>query len=167
MILRATLLSLMLTASTAAVAQEVRVLGTFGKWIAQTYKEDGQPVCFMSVRPDSTEGTFKARGESLFMVTHRPSEQAFDVISVVAGYQYQPDSDAAITVNGKRFNLFTVGERAYARDNATDKALVELMIKGRNVSVRGASNKGNVTTDIFPLAGFTAAHQSITQNCKS
>ncbi len=167
MILRAALLSLMLSASTSAFAQEVRVLGTFGKWIAQTYKEDGQPVCFMSVRPDSTEGNFKARGESLFMVTHRPSEQAFDVISVVAGYQYQPDSDAAVTVNGKRFNLFTVGERAYTRDNATDKTLVELMIKGRNVSVRGASNKGNVTTDIFPLAGFTAAHQSITQNCKN
>ena len=143
------------------------MLGTFGKWVAQTYREDGQPVCFMSVRPDSTEGNFKARGESLFMVTHRPSEQAIDVISVVAGYQYQPDSDAAITVNGKRFNMFTVGERAYARDNATDKALVELMIKGRNATVRGASNKGNITTDVFPLAGFTAAHKAITENCKS
>ena len=164
---RLVLLALLLTASAPAVAQEVRVLGTFGKWIAQTYREDGQPVCFMSVRPDSTEGNFKARGEALFMVTHRPSEQAFNVISVVAGYQYQPDSDAAITVNGKRFNLFTVGERAYARDNATDKTLIDLMIKGRNAAVRGVSNKSNVITDLFPLAGFTAAHQAITQNCKS
>jgi hypothetical protein len=155
-----------LLGGTGAQAQEVKVLGTFGKWIAQTYQENGQPVCFMSVKPDSSEGNYKARGDVLFMVTHRPSEQAWDVLSVVAGYQYQPDSDAALTVNGRRFNLFTNGERAWARDNATDKTLVDLMIKGRNVSVRGTSNRGTVTTDVFPLAGFTAAHKSIGEACK-
>lgn len=146
-----------------AEAQEVKVLGTFGKWIAQTYQENGQPVCFMSVKP---EGATKARGDVLFMVTHRPSEQSWDVISVVAGYQYQPDSDAALTVNGKRFNLFTNGERAWARDGATDATIVDLMIKGKNASVRGTSNRGTVTTDVFPLAGFTAAHKSISETCK-
>jgi len=153
--------------SNAAFAQEVKVLGTFGKWVAQTYRENGQPVCFISVKPDSSEGNYKARGDVLFMVTHRPSEQAFNVLSVVAGYQFQPDSDAGVTVTGKRFNLFTNGERAYARDAATDKTLVDLMIKGRNVSVRGTSNRGTVITDLFPLAGFTAAHKSITDSCKA
>ena len=146
-----------------AEAQEVKVLGTFGKWIAQTYQENGQPVCFMSVKP---EAVTKARGDVLFMVTHRPSEQSWDVISIVAGYQYQPDSDAALTVNGKRFNLFTNGERAWARDGATDATIVDLMIKGNNASVRGTSNRGTVTTDVFPLAGFTAAHKSISESCK-
>jgi hypothetical protein len=152
---------------TPADAQEVKVLGTFGKWIAQTYRENGQPVCFMSVKPDSSEGNYKARGDILFMVTHRPSEKAFDVVSIVAGYQYQPDSDAVITVTGKRFNLFTVGERAYARDAQTDKTLVQLMIQGRNATVRGISSRGNTTTDIFSLSGFTAAHKSISDTCKA
>jgi len=152
--------------SAAASAQEVRVLGTFGKWVAQTYLENGQPVCFMSVKPDSSEGNYKARGEALLMVTNRPSEQAVDVISVVAGYQYLPDSDAVVTVNGKRFNLFTNGERAWARDTQTDKTIVQLLIKGRSVTVRGTSSRNNVTTDIYSLTGFTAAHQAITENCK-
>ncbi len=150
----------------AAHAQEVKVLGTFGKWIAQTYKENGQAVCFMSVKPDSSEGNYKARGEALFMVTHRPSEQAFDTISVVAGYQYLPDSDAVVNVNGKRFNLFTNGERAWARDAATDKTIVALLIQGNTVTVKGTSSRNNVTTDVFSLAGFTAAHKAISDGCK-
>jgi len=160
----AALFALMLSAP--ASAQEVRVLGTFGKWVAQTYQENGQPVCFMSVKPDSSEGNYKARGEALLMVTNRPSEQAMDVVSIVAGYQYLPDSDAVVTVNGKRFNLFTNGERAWARDTQTDKAIVQLLIKGRSVTVRGTSSRNNVTTDVYSLTGFTAAHQAITENCK-
>lgn len=156
----------LLGCATAAHAQDVKVLDTFGRWIAQTYQENGQPVCFMSVKPENSDGNYKSRGDILFMVTHRPSEQSWDVISVVAGYQYQPDSDAALTVNGKRFNLFTNGERAWARDGATDATIVSLMIKGRNASVRGTSNRGTVTTDVFPLAGFTAAHKSISDTCK-
>jgi hypothetical protein len=106
-------------------------------------------------------------GDILLMVTHRPAEKAFDVISVVSGYPYQPDSDATVAVGGDRFNLFTVGERAWTRDTQTDKALVQVMIKGRTATIRGTSSRGNVTTDIFSLAGFTAAHKSISDNCKA
>ncbi|MSO72634.1 MAG: hypothetical protein EXQ84_03360 [Rhodospirillaceae bacterium] len=155
-----------LAGASGAFAQEVKVLGTFGKWIAQTYKENGQPVCFMSAKPGTTEGIVKARGEVLIMVTHRPAEQAFDVLSVVAGYQYQPDSDAGLTVNGTRFNLFTNGERAWARDAQTDKTIVQLLINSNAATVRGISSRGTVTTDIFPLSGFTAAHKSISDTCK-
>ena len=147
-------------------AQEVKVLGTFGKWVAQIYKENGQPVCFMSVKPEKSEGNYKARGDVMFMITHRPAERAFDVISVVAGYQYLPDSDAIVTANGKRFNLFTNGERAWARDTQTDKAVVQLLMKAKSLTVKGTSSRNNITTDTFPLAGFVAAHKSISDSCK-
>jgi hypothetical protein len=152
--------------ATTASAQEVKVLGTFGKWIAQTYKENGQSVCFMSVKPEKSEGNYKARGEVLFMVTHRPAERAFDVITVAAGYQYQPDSDAVINSTGKRFSLFTNGERAWARDAQTDKAIVQLLTKSKTMTVKGTSSRGNITTDTFSLSGFAAAHKSISDGCK-
>lgn len=152
--------------SSGASAQEVKVLGTFGKWIAQTYKENGQSVCFMSAKPDKSEGNYKARGDVLFMVTHRPAERAFDVITVAAGYQYQPDSDAVITSTGKRFSLFTNGERAWARDAQTDKAVVQLLAKSKTMTVKGTSSRGNITTDTFSLSGFSAAHKSISDSCK-
>jgi len=162
------LAALMISAScaTAAHAQEVKVLGTFGKWIAQTYKENGQAVCFISVKPDKSEGNYKARGDVSFMVTHRPAERAFDVVSMAAGYQYLPDSDAVFTSGSKRFNLFTSGERAWARDAQTDKAIVQLMISGNVMVIKGTSSRNTVTTDTFSLSGFTAAYKSISESCK-
>jgi hypothetical protein len=142
--------------ATSAHAQEVKVLGTFGKWIAQTYKENGQPVCFISVKPDKSEGNYKARGDVSFMVTHRPAERAFDVVSMAAGYQYLPDSDAVLTSGGKRFNLFTNGERA----------VVQLLISGNAMMVKGTSSRNNVTTDTFSLSGFSAAYKAISESCK-
>ena len=156
----------MMSCVPAASAQEVKVLGTYGKWLAQTYQENGKPVCFMSVKPEKSEGNYKARGDVLFMVTHRPAERAFDVISMAAGYQYLPDSDAVITATGKKFNLFTNGERAWARDAQTDKAVVQLLTKSKSMTVKGTSSRNNITTDTFPLNGFAAAHKSISDSCK-
>jgi hypothetical protein len=149
-----------------AAAQEVKVIGTYGKWVAHTYMENGQAVCFMSVKPEKSEGNYKARGEVSLMITNRPAERAFDVVSLVAGYPYQPDSDVAVTIGGKRFNLFTNSERAWARDTQTDKALVQLMVKSNAVTAKGTSSRGTVTTDTFSLSGFTAAHKAITDTCK-
>ena len=156
----------LLMAATGAVAQEVKVLGTHGQWVAHTYQENAKAVCFMSAKPQSSEGAYKARGEALLMITHRPAEKAFDVVTVVAGYQHLPDSDVALTVNGKRFNLFTNGERAWARDAATDKSIVQLLIKAGAVTVKGTSSRGTVTTDTYSLSGFTAAHKAISDGCK-
>ena len=164
--LRLSGLAMVLSLATAAGAQDVKVIGTYGKWIAQTYKENGQLVCFMSGKPEKTEGNYKARGDVMFMVTHRPGERAFDVVSVAAGYQYLPDSDAVVTANGKRFALFTNGERAWARDTKTDKDIIQLLTKGKTVTVKGTSSRSNITTDTFSLTGFGAAHKAISDACK-
>lgn len=149
-----------------AYAQDVKVLGTFGKWTAQTYKENGASICFMTVKPEKSEGNYKARGEVSFMVTHRPAEKAFDVVSMAAGYQYAPDSDAVLTAGGKKFNLFTSGERAWARDAQTDKAVVQLLAKNKAMVVKGTSARNNITTDNFALTGFSAAYKAINESCK-
>lgn len=168
--MRLSLFLIVLTATLSGAAtvqaQDVKVLGTFGKWVAQTYKENGQPVCFMSTKPEKLEGNYKARGEVMFMVTHRPADHAFDVVSVAAGYPYLPDSDVVLTTDGKRFSLFTNGERAWARDTQTDKAIVQLLIKGSAMVVKGTSSRNNITTDTYSLSGFTAAHKSISDSCK-
>lgn len=155
-----------LTLSCAASAQDVKVLGTFGKWTAQTYKENGANVCFMTVKPDKSEGNYKTRGDVQFMVTHRPADRAFDVVSLAAGYQYAPDSDAVLTATGKKFNLFTSGERAWARDAKTDKDIVQTLTKSKTMVVKGTSARNNITTDNFTLTGFAAAHKAISDACK-
>ncbi len=149
-----------------AHSQEVTALGRHGAWIAYTYQENGQPVCYMTSAPTKSEGNYSRRGDVQMLVTHRPSRQAFDVISVVAGYEYERDTDVTLSIDGNRRNLFTNGDRAWARDSATDQAMTQAMIKGRNGIVSGTSSRGTLTTDTFSLVGFTAAHEAISKACK-
>lgn len=151
----------------AAAAQDVTVLATHGKWTAFTYTENKQPVCYIAAKPDKSEGAYSNRDDVLLLVTHRPSEKAFDVVSVVAGYRYKADTDALITVGRQRFELFTIGsDRAWARDSKTDAAIAQSMIKGNSAVVRGTSSRGTLTTDTFSLSGFTAAYRAISEACK-
>lgn len=164
--LQSVALAAALVSASTAHAQEVKALGTFGKWVAFTYAEKGKPVCYISAKPDKSEGSYKARGEALLLVTHRPGEKAFDVISMVAGYQYMPDSDAVVTAGGQTFRLFTNADRAWARDAKTDGAIVQQLIKSSTAVIKGTSNRGTPTTDIFSLNGFSAAYKAIGETCK-
>lgn len=159
-------MGLALAVPIVAGAQEMTALGTFGKWVAYTYTEKGKPVCYMSAKPEKSEGSYKARGEVQLLITHRPAEKAFDVLSVVAGYQYKPDSDVVLTAGGQTFTLFTSADRAWARDAKTDKAVVEQLIKSNSAVIKGTSSRNTPTTDTVSLAGFSAAYKTIGDTCK-
>ena len=149
-----------------ALSQDVTALGRHGDWIAYTYQENGQPVCYMTSAPTKSEGKYSRRGDVQLLVTHRPGRDAFDVISIVAGYEYRRDADAGLAIRNDRFKLFTNGDRAWARDAKTDQAMTQAMIEGKNAVVSGTSSRGTLTTDTFSLIGFTAAHKAISEACK-
>jgi len=151
-------------ASTLA-AQDVTVIGTHGAWTAYMYQEDSALVCYMASEPTKAEGNYTRRGDIFTLVTHRPAENAFDVVSVVAGYPYKNNSDVSIRVGSRTYDLFTHGERAWARDVGTDKAVVQGMIRGNTMTIKGTSSRGTLTTDTYSLRGFTAAHKTISTSC--
>jgi hypothetical protein len=158
-------LAAVLTFATAASAQDVAVLGTFGKWTAFSFKDAGKTICYAASSPIKSEGAYKSRGEVVAQITHRPADQATDVVSIVAGYAYKLDTDANLAVGPRRFDLFTVESRAWARDAKTDKNIVQAFIKGNSMVVKGVSARGTPTTDTFSLQGFTAAYKAIGEAC--
>jgi hypothetical protein len=155
-----------LSSSVAWAAPEAKDLGTFGNWRAYEDVEAGKKVCYLAVKPDKTEGGYKARGNVFLTVTHRPSAKTYDVVSIVAGYQYKPDSDVAVNVDKNSWSLFTASDRAWARDAATDKAIVKALAKGGSLVAKGTSNRGTPTTDTFVLTGFSKAYKAINDACK-
>ncbi|MEQ8735496.1 MAG: invasion associated locus B family protein [Rhodospirillaceae bacterium] len=162
-----TFLMIALTGATAASAQDVTVIGTHGAWTAYSYQEDSGIVCYMASEPTKAEGNYTRRGDVFALVTHRPSEDSMDVVSIVAGYAYKENSDATVSVGSSSYEMFTNGERAWNRDEATDKAMVQAMIRGSSLTVKGTSSRDTLTTDTYSLSGFTAAHKDITTACTS
>ena len=154
-----------LAASAPARGEGPEVLGTFGQWTAFAEGQGGSKLCYMASAPVKKEGKYSNRGEAAILVSHNLADKTFDVISVVAGYDYKAEEDVLAQVDEKKFMLFSKGDRAWASDAATDKAMIAAMRKGNQVTVVGTSNHGTRTTDGYSLAGFTKAYEAIGKAC--
>jgi hypothetical protein len=155
----------LVAAPCAAVAAEGTALAKFDDWAAYTYGKGKSKTCYIYSVPQKSEGDYSKRNPTYFQVTHRPGDKSFNVVSVTAGYVYKKDSNAEAEVDGTKYSLFTDGDTAWSRDAKGDAALVTAMKNGNQMIVRGSSSRGTLTTDIYSLHGFTAAHAAIDKAC--
>ena len=151
--------------STPVMAEEPAAIGTYRNWNGYSYSDSGKKVCFMATKPTRTLPAGVTRGDIYAMITHRPDENSTGVVSIVTGYTYKANSDVQLTIGNQRFSLFTDGDTAWARDDATDRALVAAIKAGASMTVVGTSSRGTKTTDTYSLAGSSAAYQAISQQC--
>jgi invasion protein IalB len=142
-----------------------QTLGTFGDWTAFADGKADKRLCYVGSAPKKAEGTYKARGDTYVLVTHRPGEKVFGEVSVEAGYSYKPNSDVEVVIDGKSFKMFTQGGNAWAADPSGDEALVAAMRAGKQMIVKGTSSRGTLTTDTYSLVGFTQAYNAINKAC--
>ncbi len=164
----ASILTLGLAAPVAApvAAQEAKQLGQFGDWEAYRESDGGKPVCYAGSQAKKAKGKYKKRGETYVLITHRPAEKSFGVVSYKAGYTYLKDSEVDVTIGEETFKLFTDSGHAFAYDQKTDGALIKAMIRGARMVVKGTSSRGTKTTDTYSLKDFSAAYQAIGKACK-
>lgn len=141
------------------------MLGTFGEWTAFADGQGNSKLCYVASAPSKKEGKYTNRGEAAVLITHNLADKSFNVVSVVAGYDYQPGEDVLAQVDEKKFTMFSKGDRAWTSDGATDRAVVEAMKHGSRMIVIGTSNKGTRTTDTYSLSGFGKAYEAIGKAC--
>ena len=148
-----------------AHAEEPQLIGTFTSWSAYKLNENGNKVCYMISKPVTDEGNYQRRGDIYALVTHRPAENTTNVFSYMAGYPYKSESEADITIDGRKYSLFTHEETAWAPDSNTDKQVANALQSGSQMVVKGVSTKGTETTDTYSLKGSTAAYKAISKEC--
>lgn len=152
-------------ATTVAQAETVRPIKTDGDWTAYQFKEKTGNVCFIASTPTKDEGNYTRRGDIFALVTHRPAENTFNVVSIISGYTFKKHSEVTVSIGSKEYKLFTDGDKAWARNEKTDKAIVNAMVSGTKMVVKGESSRGTKTKDTYSLKGFTATHKSINTAC--
>lgn len=146
-------------------ASEPKLIAKHGDWEAYTFTENGNKVCYMASRPTSAKGNYTRRGDIHALITHRPAEGTKNVFSYITGYPYKPGSDVNLTINGKKYTLFTQDDTAWAADANTDNAIAQSIRDGSRMVVKGTSKRGTNTTDTFSLRGSTKAHDTISKEC--
>jgi|APSaa5957512535_1039671.scaffolds.fasta_scaffold204348_1 invasion protein IalB len=147
-----------------ALAQGGKLIDVFNDWSAFTEKENGKAFCYIGSLPEKMEGKYTQRGDVLILVTHRPAEKSFDVISIQAGYIYRKESGVKVTIGGQNFEMYTKGGHAWAQAKI-DRQLVAAMKGGTTMVVKGTSSRGTLTTDTYSLSGFTAAYGAMGKTC--
>jgi hypothetical protein len=148
-----------------APAQAVERIDDFKDWSAFTSGEGGGMTCFMSSQPLRDEGNYTNRGSIYTFVTHRPSEGRVGEVNIKPGYTYQEGSFVEVSIDGREFRLVTNGGNAWPHDPETDRDMIQAMIRGSTMIIRGTSARGTLTTDTYSLLGFTNAYEAISQAC--
>jgi len=140
-------------------------IGGSHDWAAYSYPSGGGKICYLVGTPAKSEPAGAKRDAVNALVTHNTAVKTSNVVSFIAGYTFKEKSDAELEIDGKKFSLFTNNDTAWARDAGTDKAIVEAMQKGKQVVVKGTSQRGTDTTDTYSLTGFTDALGRAKREC--
>lgn len=159
----ALLASLILT--TSASAQQVRLLGEHRAWSSYAANDASGAVCFAMTKPEAVTPAPDGYTQAYLYVTNRPAENVTGEFNLVAGFPFQPDSRATVTIGGQVFNLFTQNDAAWLDDAGQAASLASAIRAGSNMVVEGTSAAGIKITQTYSLSGATAAQQSINSGC--
>ena len=146
---------------------ETLILGVERDWTAYRSDSGDKRTCFVSSEPKSSKGDYKKenRGDFRVYVTHGPAHDVTNEVSIKAGYDHKEQSIVKYTIDGKKFSLFTLKDRAWAETPELDSKIVSAMKAGNKLLVSGTSSRGTDTEDTYSLFGFTAALKLIDKAC--
>jgi hypothetical protein len=154
-----------LTLTGVASAQQVRLLGDHRAWSSYAANDETGAVCFAMTKPESVTPTPDGYSQAYIYITNRPAEGISDEFNLVAGFQFQPESLATVSIGGQTFNLFTQGDSAWLDDAGQSDALASAIRAGSSMVVEGTTAAGIKVTQSYSLSGATAAQQSIDAEC--
>ncbi len=150
----------------AALAQSPSEIGSYKKWSAYKLEQDKDRSCYMASQPTGSKPSGAKRDPIWLFITHRTVDKARDEISFRMGYPLKEGQAVEVSIDGKKsYDLFAHGETAWAETREVDREIVTAMRKGARLVIKGTSKRGTKTTDTYSLAGFTAAHRSISKAC--
>lgn len=158
-------LAAVLTLTGAVQAQQVRLLGEHRAWSSYGASDASGAVCFAMAKPESVAPTPDGYSQAYVYVTNRPAENVTAEFNLVAGFTFQPDSQATVNVGGQVFNLFTQNDAAWLDDAGQSGALASAIRAGSSMVIEGTSAAGIKITQSYSLSGATAAQQSIDAEC--
>lgn len=140
-------------------------LGKFKDWVVFKDTVGGQELCYAATEATSKTPASANHGSVWYYVTTWKSGAATAQPSVRVGYDFREGSSPKTKVGRSSWTLFTSGREAFA-DDKDDKAIVEALRKGANLSFEGTSARGTNVSYKFSLSGSAAAIDKSVEACR-
>ena len=153
--------------STKLFATEKVQIEQYNDWSVLRQETDAGRLCYITSEPIEKKGDYdkKNRGETRVFVTHGPGKAERDVVSIVAGYIFEKQSEVELNIDGIKQSFFTLEDRAWSFTQDEDKKIIRNMKRGNKLTIKGVSSRGNTTIDLYSLSGFTKAKQMLDKIC--
>ena len=143
-----------------AAAPGPKTIGSFDEWMAATYVEGGQTVCYAFTKAKTSAPAIPGRGESVLTVTQRTALR--DAVALTAGFEYAANAVADLDIDKTKVELYTAKRAAFARDG---HAVVQALAKAAKVTARSPHPQKKEVVDTFGLKGFNKAYEAISKAC--
>ena len=140
-------------------------LGNAEAWTAYMFRQKGGRVCYLIAQPEKSTPAGARRSQPMAMVTHRPEEKSYNVVTFNEGYPLKEGSEVIVEIGGSKYTLFSKSESAWAATSDLDRTIVEALAKGKTAIVTATSQKGTTTVDTYSLSGFSKALKLIDTAC--
>lgn len=160
------MLAVGLSSAPALAAKKQDILGFYGHWTAYQHKDNGKPVCYIAAPPVSSQGDIKKREPAFILITHRPDDGTYNVVSHVAGYKYNEKKPVIAAIDGRKYLMIANKDTAWTPNQDTDDKLAKALKKGSKLVVTGVSKRNDKTVDTYDLKGVTKAMSIIDKACK-
>ncbi|HXF89130.1 MAG TPA: invasion associated locus B family protein [Xanthobacteraceae bacterium] len=141
------------------------LLGQYDNWGAYWAAPDGRKICFAAARPNGAS-TNRGRKPAYLFIASRPHEKVKEEISVIASAPFRSKSDATATIGGKTYAMLTNQDGAWTKNAADEAKLLEAMRKGGELVVKGTTDRGLQSTDVYSMKGLAQALNRIARECK-
>ena len=153
--------------STKLFATEKVQIEKYNDWSVLRQETDAGRLCYITSEPIEKKGDYDKnnRGETRVFVTHGPGKAERDVVSIVAGYIFEKQSEVELNIDGIKQSFFTLEDRAWSFTQDEDKKIIRNMKRGNKLTIKGVSSRGNTTIDLYSLSGFTKAKQMLDKIC--
>ncbi|ALN71664.1 hypothetical protein M673_03005 [Aureimonas sp. AU20] len=157
--------ALLLLSGAASAAQTPTRMNQFNDWGSYSYDASGGKVCYVLSTPKTMQPASVDHGDIFFLVSQKPGAKPTYEPQVVMGYPMRDGSKVVVTIDTKKFSMFTRGESAWMENAAEEPQLVAALKNGKSMKVDATSQRGTATNYTYSLAGVTAALNSIAK-CK-
>lgn len=152
-------------AAPAAAGAQPATLGTFGNWGAYASDTAKGRVCYVLSQPKERLPANLKRDQGMMFISTRPAENIRNEVSFVLGFPPKDGADGQLSVGKTNYVIKTQAETAWLKNPADDAALIELLKKTPNISLKITSKRGNVLTDNYVTNGLTQALDQVKKAC--
>jgi invasion protein IalB len=140
-------------------------IGKAGAWGIFTSGEGRSKNCFVMAQPAERLPKGLTRDPAYVFVTMRMNEASKMEFSMLTGYPLKQGSDAQLTVGSVNFAGVGQNKTVWLKNPAEENRFIGEMRKGGTLQVKGTSQRGNDTTDRYPLTGFSQALERAQKEC--